>query len=68
MNCLDRPEARTAGEAITSRRSVLAFLPEPVSRETVRRLYSTLGIAGGDTARMRAQLSGNFCASTHRWG
>lgn len=129
MNCLDRPEAGTAAEAITSRRSVRAFLPEPVPRETVRRildiaarapsgsniqpwhvevvtgpaldrltraitarfdagdageesyqyypspwrepylarrrdtgwgLYSALGIARGDTARMRAQHRRNF--------
>ena len=45
MNCRDRPEARTAAEAITSRRSVRAFLPEPVPRETVRRILEIAGRA-----------------------
>lgn len=38
-----RPEARTAAEAIISRRSVRAFLPDPVPRETITRI---LWIAG----------------------
>ncbi|WP_146591883.1 nitroreductase [Puniceibacterium confluentis] len=45
MNCPERPEARTAAEAITSRRSVRAFLPEPVPRETLRRILEIAGRA-----------------------
>lgn len=41
MNCPDQPnrsEARIVAEAITSRRSVRAFLPDPVPRDTITRI------------------------------
>ncbi len=43
MNYLDRPEARTVNEAITSRRSIRAFLPDPVPREMITRILEVAG-------------------------
>lgn len=45
MKYTNLPEALTADEAITSRRSVRAFLPEPVPRQTVRRILEIAGRA-----------------------
>lgn len=48
MNCPDRPdqpESRTVAEAITSRRSVRAFLRDPVPRETITRILRIAGRA-----------------------
>ncbi|MFU1478629.1 nitroreductase [Roseovarius sp. C7] len=45
MNCPNRSDAMTVSEAITSRRSVRAFLPDPVPRETITRILEIAGRA-----------------------